>query len=308
VASPDSRVKVISVSGNYLFSKDQICQMAGVSMDTRLWLVPDFLISSKVQSNPLIESCTVKKSGMNLSIQVQEQTVIGYYVQDDANYMLTTAGESIEVQPEYLNLILYFPLLSGLDEEQMQQLCQVFSDNSKYLDREIIAQIAEIVPYQSSYDENMLKLTMQDGNVIFTSMEDFIMMTHYEDLLPSLLGQSVCLLLDKDNSAVNKVDCSYLNMSLEERAAYRQQLQEAQKAETQPAQTETTDKDDEDKDEEENAEETEEESSSQLEADDWEESGIWNYEYSPSLGLYRDPSSGTLYEWSEDSLSFSVVE
>lgn len=67
---------------------------------------------------------------------------------------------------------------------------------------------------------------MQDGNVVFSSMEDLAMMTHYEDMLQQLKGQSVCLLLDRDNSAINKVACDYLNMSQEEREAYRAQLRE----------------------------------------------------------------------------------
>lgn len=54
------------------------------------------------------------RSGNRLNLQVQEKNVIGYYVQDGQDYMLTSEGESVPIDPAYLRSILHFPLLSGL--------------------------------------------------------------------------------------------------------------------------------------------------------------------------------------------------
>lgn len=327
--SPDSRVQVLAAEGNYLFSDTQIYQMAGVNTSTRIWLTPGFWLSHKVESNPLVVSCKTVKSGHKITFEVSEKTIIGYYIQDGKDYMLSVDGESVEIDPAYLRSILHFPLLSDFTSDQLKQIAQAFHDNPEYLDRDVTAQIAEIIPYKSSYDDNMLRITMQDGNVVFSSMDDLVMMTHYEDMLQQLRGQSVCLLLDKENSAINKVACDYLNMSQEEREAYRQQLKAEQE---QKAAQEAADKEKEaaSSDKKETTEGTgesgqgdqtapdrnetdQDQTASGLPADldsieDWEATDIFDYQYSPSQDLYYDPHQNIYLRWDEASQDFTLVE
>lgn len=337
--SPDSRVQVLACEGNYLFTDTQIYQLAGVSTSTRIWLTPAFWIEGKLKSSPLVESARVTRSGNRLSLQVQEKNVIGYYVQDGQDYMLTSEGESVPIDSAYLRSILHFPLLSDFTDEQLAQIAREFRDNEQYLTREVTAQIAEIVPYKSSYDDNMLRITMQDGNVVFSSMEDLAMMTHYEDMLQQLKGQSVCLLLDRDNSAINKVACDYLNMSQEEREAYRAQLREEMERkaaqEKQQAEAKKDSALDKDQDADHRGDQTEDtgenESGSQTDTEagtetgdgqpesetpelsydaygDWQATDVFDYQYSPSSDLYYDPHQGLFLRWDEAAQDFTVIE
>lgn len=331
--SPDSRVQVLACEGNYLFTDTQIYQMAGVSTSTRIWLTPGFWIEGKIRSNPLIETANVTRSGNRMSFEIHEKNVIGYYVRDGQDYMLTNDGESMPIDPSYLRSILHFPLLSDFTDEQLEQIAREFRDNSDWLTRDVTAQIAEIVPYKASYDDNMLRITMQDGNVVFSSMDDLAMMTHYEDMLQQLRGQSVCLLLDRENSAINKVACDYLNMSQEEREAYRAQLQEElERKAAEKEQQAATGKDsakDQDKDKETDSEKTDasaddgqqEEPAGGQDAqqpetqvpgyeayDDWQATDIFDYQYSPSSDLYYDPHQGLFLKWDEAAQDFTVVE
>lgn len=299
---PDSRVQVLACEGNYLYTDQQIYDMAGVSSATRLWLEPSFVMTSKVARNPLISSVKVTKSGSRLSFQVKEKMVIGYYVENGKNYMLTSDDQSVPLESAYLRNIIHYPLLSDFTADQRSQIAKQFADHPDLLTQQIVAQIAEIVPYKASYDDNMLRITMQDGNVIFSSMDDLVMMTHYEAMLSQLKGQSVCLLLDKDNSAINKVACDYLYMSQEERQAYQDELK---------AQREQAAKEKEQAEAAKKAETHTEDGESQPEsvnASDWEESDAFDYLYSPSLDLYQDPSTGQYLRWSEESQDFMVVE
>ena len=105
----DSRTHVLSSSGNYYTDK-QIYQIADVSTDTRLWLTPGFLIENRLESNPLIADAMVHKSQNKISFEIEEKVVIGYYVQDNKNYLLTIDNESIELDTKYLKTIVHFPL------------------------------------------------------------------------------------------------------------------------------------------------------------------------------------------------------
>ena len=104
----------------------------------------------------------------------------------------TSYGTSIEIEEQYLNMIVHFPLLSDFNAKQRKQLCEQFQKHSKVLTRDLIEKFAEIVPYKASYDKNMFKITMQDGNIVYTNLNSIKMLSKYQSVLTKLKGQSVC--------------------------------------------------------------------------------------------------------------------
>lgn len=87
-------------------------------------------------------------------------------------------------------------MLSNFNAKQRKQLCEQFQKHRKVLTRELIEKFAEIVPYKTSYDKNMFKITMQDGNIVYTNLKSIKMLSKYQSVLTKLKGQSVCLVLD----------------------------------------------------------------------------------------------------------------
>ncbi len=315
--SLDSRVKVSAATGNYYYTDQQVLDIAKVNSASRYWLTPKFLIENRLKADPLIESVSVNKKNDSILIDIQEKTVIGYYVKDGKNYMLTNKGESILLDEKYLKNIIHFPLLSDFNDEQLERIWKEFEKYETLLTREVVEKIAEIVPYSTSYDQNMLKITMQDGNMVYTSIPDLMMMSHYKDMLSQLKGQSVCLVLDAQNSSINKLDCTYLNMSLEEREAKRKE-EEARKKEEAQAQKRAEEEAKKQQEQEESGQQEDPESSSQeqeepISEEDPENEGEeqvnteedWilmpdsGYLYSQSLNLYQDPATGLYYIWDE---------
>lgn len=113
-------------------------------------------------------------------------------------------------------MIVHFPLLSDFNAKQRKQLCEQFQKHSKILTRDLIEKFAEIVPYKTSYDKNMFKITMQDGNIVYTNLNSIKMLSKYQSVLTKLKGQSVCLVLDSTHSTIEKVNCEDLNSKKKE--------------------------------------------------------------------------------------------
>ena len=105
-----------------------------------------------------------------------------------------------------MNTIVHFPLLSNFSAKQRKLLCEQFQKHRKVLTRNLIEKFAEIVPYKTSYDKNMFKITMQDGNVVYTNLKSIKMLSKYQSVLTKLKGQSVCLVLDYTHSTIEKVN------------------------------------------------------------------------------------------------------
>lgn len=292
--STDSHVKVLSCKNNYYLSDNEVYDLANVSTKTRLYFVPSILFEKRVEKMPFVQSCKVSKKNRKLTFDVQEKLIVGYYVKGDKNFALLQDGTSIEIEEQYLNMIEHFPLLSDFNAKQRKQLCEQFQKHSKILTRDLIEKFAEIVPYKTSYDKNMFKITMQDGNIVYTNLNSIKMLSKYQSVLTKLKGQSVCLVLDSTHSTIEKVNCEDLNSKKKE---------EEQKKTSEKAETETS-QETENQEQQPDNEETENEA-------EWvydENTGVYYHE---AIGMYYDPNTdeyydenGTYYYWDEDSQSF----
>ncbi|WP_297237640.1 FtsQ-type POTRA domain-containing protein [uncultured Faecalicoccus sp.] len=312
--SSDSKVQAIQVDGNYYYSDQEILSAAHVTVNTRLWLTPAFQIKNKVEELPLIKDVDIERKDNSLKIKVKERNVIGYYVEKNQNYVLTRSGKSIKINSENLESILHFPLLSGFTEKQRKQIAKEFEKDKKVLNKEVIEKIAEIIPYESTYDANMLQITMQDGNKIFTSLDSLSMLANYADMLNQLEGKNVCLMLDSANSAIEKINCDALKKEKENKEDKEekedkedtedQEIQETQDPEeTTPSQTPAQEPE-----QDPAAEDSQDPTTDYYSAaSDWVQDQTFGLEYSATLDLYYDPGSGIYYSWNDSTLSFDVV-
>ena len=206
--SEDSKVRVLACEGNYYYSDSQIYEMAKVSTNTRLWLLPSSVIESRVDKQDLISSVKIEKSNGSLVIRIKEKLAIGYYIEKNEYYILTIDNESIKVDEKYKSNLIHLPFIHDLSKEQRKEMCASFSKDKENLSREIIEKISEICPFESSYDSNMIKMVMRDGNAVYSNMDSLYMLAKYNAVLTQLKGTSVCLLLDSEHLAIDKINCS----------------------------------------------------------------------------------------------------
>lgn len=302
--SEDSRIKALVCTGNTFYSDAELYQTAKISTQTRPLLTPKFVLEDRLESLPLVQSASVYQEGKILKIEITEQTVIGYYVSENKNYALPLEGDPIEITEDHLENIVHFPLIAGFTKKQRQNLQKQFQEHQDVLGKEIIEKIAEIVPYESSYDANMLQITMQDGNKIYTSLDSLYMLSNYTSLLSSLQGENACLFLDSENSAIEKVNCDSFDPSKKEEDKKEQESEENSEGEEASEETATTDES-----LEEDASAAEEQPEDYYStATDWVvDDSAFGMQYSAALDLYYDPGTSTYYRWNETTLSFDVV-
>ena len=224
--SPATQIQALSCTGNYYYTPQQIYAIAGVSIDDRTFLHTPSQVASTLKQNPLIESATVELDGQNMSIEVKEKTIIGYFEQDGFQYLVSSEGERIRMTDELdASALVHFPLIAKMEDGSMADVDLIAKEvrrHPDYLTREVLEKIAEIQPWEESYDKEMLKLVLQDGNTVFTSIRSLYMMSAYQQVLANLQGDNVCFLLDGENGVVNKVACTYMYLTPEQRAENRE--------------------------------------------------------------------------------------
>ena len=296
----ESRVKILSCSGNHFFTDQQIYDMANVDLSSRTMFASQNAMIRRIMENPLIKEAEVKKYKDKISFHISEKVIIGYYIKDGKYYLVCNDTSRVELDSQYKDNLIHLPLIQGFSDTQINNICHEFKKYDKYLTQDIVEKISEIVPYKTSFDKNMLKITMQDGNFVYSRFEDLLMMARYESMLTDLEGNSVCLVLDAENSVIVKTSCEYMNMTEAERKKYHKDEDEYRKQYEEQSQPQLKEQQD-----LENQQEIEEQNELYF-ADDWEQNSF-GYLYSPSLNLYKDPSTNEFYVW-DDVLGLKKID
>lgn len=204
-----SKVKSLEVSGNVFYTKEEVLKKAQLSYNTRYIVIPKMYIEWKLEQDTFIEDVRVHKD-MNgaISIEIQEKAMIGYLVEDGKNYVVMSDGHKVLLDKENLSSMLNLPSIDGFKDEELKKLAKAFSMQKQEVKPEIIHMISEIVPYATSYDPHMVKIIMQDGNLIYTSYESIPMLNSYLDTLKGLNKDHACLWPDINTGSIQSLDCS----------------------------------------------------------------------------------------------------
>lgn len=184
-----SNVKILKVNNNIIYSQQQILDKASLKYNDKLVFHPAYCIEKVLEEDELIKDVSVRKDYFSGSIyiDVTEEKVIGHYSENGKNYVLLVNGKSVEFDDTELALISS-PYIVDLNEEQRELLAESFLE----VDSDDIALVSEIRYFSTSYDDNMLKLLMQDGRIVFTAYSDVSLLKNYRGMLEKDNGKIRC--------------------------------------------------------------------------------------------------------------------
>ena len=180
--------------------------MADLSYETRYIIMPKFLITWNLEKNDVIDSVEVEKT-LNgaILVNVKEKTILGYILDESGNPFVVIVDDPIEKIPvadAQKDALSHFPYLNGFDDENLQKLANAFNQNKREVGPAIISMISEMAPYSRSYDEHMVKLVMQDGNIAYSAYDGIPLLNDYKKLLLTMSKSHICLELDDTNATI----------------------------------------------------------------------------------------------------------
>lgn len=198
-----SKVKSLTVKNNVHYSDDQILKLAGIDYDSNYILTMSLYVNYKLEKDPLIADAKLKKDlHGGFTITIEEEKVIGSLKDNDE--LLLIQGKGVE---EISNISLKsIPRIGSFTDEQLLKLNESFES----VDSKILAMISEILPHSESYNSEMVRIIMNDGNRITSSYEGIYLINNYKKILPQLEGTHVCLFMDELSGNIIKqsVDCT----------------------------------------------------------------------------------------------------
>lgn len=201
-----SHVKSLTVVGNHIYTEGMILEKANLSYDSSFVLSNSWWIEHNLKKDPLIEKVNVSKNMQGgIEVNVEEKMVIGY-LQNDPHSLLIQNEGLVHLEEMDESLIHNIPRISALSSEQLVELDAAF----KNVEPEFVYMISEILPFSTSYDQEMIQLVMLDGNRVNTSYRGIELINSYKDILAQLEGTHVCLYVDEFSGNIIKEngDCT----------------------------------------------------------------------------------------------------
>lgn len=210
--SSESNIKSIVVEGNDFLSIEQVKGLSGLSLDSKYYLNPLFLVENKIEKNDLIKSSKISYEQNNIiKIVIEENKPIGYRYLKNPEILLEN-GSIIPLTSDYMGFISRIPLINGFVGEEPEYL--LIKAMAK-VDRNMIENIAEINQYEFNYDPYTLQVYLRDGNYFFASYYSLEFINAYNSIASNLTESGVCLFSDESLKVAYKKKCPWDEVTVE---------------------------------------------------------------------------------------------
>ena len=190
-----SRVRAVVINGNNHLSRNEIMEIINIDENSFFLLVFPGTVERRLEENAFIHNATVRReSGRRISVVIEEERIMGYRFTSSGAHIVLFNGAIVPLEEEHLHLLPHIPFIVGFEGPELQER---LSRALLALDYDVFQLIAEIHQYQTSFDARMLRIRMQDGNQVFTSLRSIYSVNYYLEVLRALKVSNSCIFVDE---------------------------------------------------------------------------------------------------------------
>ena len=169
-------IKNIYVSGNQMFSDQEIIEMAKLSDYPSIFAYSSNKIKKTLEQNTYIEKATIKKKKLKeVYIEIKENRPIFY----DKSKEKTILADNQEVDGN-----LGVPVLINYIPDTIYDK---FLEKIVSIDEKIYSKVSEIKYDPNKVDNKRFLLTMNDGNYVYLTLNKFEKLNNYVEIMQKVL-------------------------------------------------------------------------------------------------------------------------
>ncbi len=186
-----TRIRNIYIFGNKLYNDQKIMELASIDNYPSCFLTTNNSIKRRLLKSPYIKNVVVdKKWFCKIEIKVEEYSIL-FQKRSDEKIVLENGKELLSDYKfnSIPILINYVP-----NEEYIE-----FINKMKLIDQAIIRRISEIEYDPNEVDRKRFLLSMNDGNYVYLTLNEYEKINYYLKVLPSLEGKKGIFYWDSGN-------------------------------------------------------------------------------------------------------------
>lgn len=178
-------IKNIYIIGNTLLSDKEVIEIAGISDYPSFISISSSKISKKIKQNIYIKKVKVEKKELGkIYIYITEKKLLCTYnnklILEDSNIIDNT-----------YNITSYPILLSDIEN-----IKEKFIDSFSLINNEVLLKISEIEYTPNDVDKERFTLKMNDGNLVYITLNKIEKINKYNSIYSSLEGKKGIIYLD----------------------------------------------------------------------------------------------------------------
>lgn len=209
---PASRVRSVSIQGNYYLDRSYIMQLSGVTLKDRFYLTLPMQVERRLERDAMIEDAKVTlQSGNVISIEVKEKQPVGYRYEDEP-VILFSDNTKTQLKSDYLEIIASLPFIIGFEEDEDTRLL-VKALNE--VDPVMIEDIAEISEFALSYDPQAIKILMRNGGYFISDFYNLDKINLYNGVYSQLKDKNNCIYATISTNKVSAWACPWDEENIE---------------------------------------------------------------------------------------------
>lgn len=181
-----SKVRSITISGNFLVSEDVIYESLSITEHRDFFfLVRSKNLKEKVEEIPLISSAEVSKDLFgHIEIKVTECEPLGYAKINNQTFVIDETGRVAKYEGENESYLQRGVLIKKMEESMLEE----FGKEYAKIPTHVRNQVSDITYAPLNQDETRVEFYMDDGKVLILRIED---------MADQLAGNNYNLLIEK---------------------------------------------------------------------------------------------------------------
>lgn len=197
-----ANVKNIIVRNAKLQTEQEIIKASKITLKSKFLLINN-IFKPKLDLTYVENYEIINHYNGVIELVVKEKQAVGYIINEDNIDLVLKDGTTVELK-ENLDILMSLPRLNVEDTSLLDRLGKSLAK----LDSSILSYISDIKLYDTSYEKNMLELRMEDGNRVFSGMNELHLLQNYNNILESLVGENQCIQLDATTNSAYKFECT----------------------------------------------------------------------------------------------------
>ncbi len=177
-----SRLSLISVGGNTIYTQEEILAYAKLSLNSRRLLILPFLKERQMQDLSGIKSVQIHNHVLSgvVNILVEEERAVAYTKDESALTVYFETGESAQFALSRESALLDVPYMSGFDDPAV--IAGIVSELAK-LSSDVLLSISQIQRVSLYSDDNMIYFYMDDGRIVISSQFGITALKDYQAMV-----------------------------------------------------------------------------------------------------------------------------
>lgn len=194
LGSGHSKVQAIIVSGNNILTQEDLIKLSDLSYQEIYLMQFAAIIEKRLLNETLISDAKVEMLRNNtIAIMITEKKVLALHI-STANTLVLADGSQVPMKAQFNNAITQKPTLFGFEDDESLKL---FADAFKGISESAMMNVSEIHQESTSYDKMHIKIVMQDGNKIYSSLKTVALLEDYPKILNQLKVTNSCITFDE---------------------------------------------------------------------------------------------------------------